>query len=176
MLSIFCSSASSSLRALLLCAVVAGPPQAANAQAASEKHGSNHQAFLAALDAADAAQRELQSGNAAAYKAVWSQSDEATLIGGFGGGIEKGWVRVSQRIDWVASQFSNGTNTIERLVTQSSEDLGYVVQIEHLRFQVPGQTKESTRDYRVTMMFRREATGWRLVHRHADSQMMKQAP
>jgi SnoaL-like domain len=176
MLSILCSSASSSLRAMLLCVVVAVLPLAANAQVAAEKLGANHQAFLAALDKADAAQRELQSGNAAAYKAIWSQSDEATLIGGFGGGVEKGWAKVSQRIDWVASQFSNGTNTIERLVTQSSGDFGYVIQVEHLRFQVPGQTKESTRDYRVTMIFRREAAGWRLVHRHADSQMMKQAP
>jgi ketosteroid isomerase-like protein len=176
MLSILCSSASSSPRAMRMCAIVAFLPLAAKAQVATEKLGATHQAFLAALDKADAAQRELQSGNAAPYKAIWSQSDEATLIGGFGGGVEKGWAKVSQRIDWVASQFSNGTNTIERLVTQSSGDLGYVIQVEHLRFQVPGQTKESTRDYRVTMIFRRETAGWRLIHRHADSQMMKQAP
>jgi ketosteroid isomerase-like protein len=137
---------------------------------------SDEQGFLAALTAADAAQRGLQSGNAAVYKAIWSRSDDATLIGGFGGGVEKGWERVSQRIDWVATQFTNGTNTIERLVTHSDGKLGYVVQIEHLRFQVPGQAKESTRDYRVTMLFQKEPEGWKLLHRHADSQMMKQAP
>jgi len=54
--------------------------------------------------------------------------------------------------------------------------VGYVVQMEHLRFQVPGQAKETTRDYRVTMIFRRQADGWRIVHRQADSQFVKKTP
>ena len=170
------SSHPATIFGLLLYAMLMCLPVAAVAQGTSGNTMTNDQAFLNALDAADAAQRELQSGNAAAYKAIWSQADDTTLIGGFGGGVEKGWAKVSQRIDWVASQFSNGTNTIERLVTRASGDLGYVVQVERIRFQVPGQTKESARDYRVTMVFRREADSWRLVHRHADSQMMKQAP
>jgi ketosteroid isomerase-like protein len=61
-------------------------------------------------------------------------------------------------------------------VTNVNGDLAYVVQLEHIRFHVPGQAKESTRDSRVTMVFRRESEGWRIVHRQADSQMMKQAP
>ena len=134
------------------------------------------QSLAAALATADAAQRELQNGNATPYKAIWSHSDDVTLIGGFGGGVEKGWANVSRRIDWVATQFSNGTNTIERLVTHSDGKLGYVVQIERIRFQVPGQANESSREYRVTMLFINEPGGWRLVHRHADSQMMTQAP
>jgi ketosteroid isomerase-like protein len=32
----------------------------------------------------------------------------------------------------------------------------------------------STRDYRVTVVFRRETDGWKLVHQQADSQMTKQ--
>ena len=124
----------------------------------------------------DAAQLELQQGNAAAYKALWSRRDDVTLVGGFGGAVEKGWECVSRRLDWAAAQFSKGTNTIERIITRADGTLGYIVQIEHIRFQVPGQNKEATRDYRVTMLFRREPEGWRIVHRHADSQMMKQAP
>lgn len=151
-------------------------PPVAGTQAVAGKQRSEDRSFLAALATADAAQRELQNGNTTTYKSIWSHSSEVTLIGGFGGGIEKGWTNVSQRIDWVAAQFSNGTNTIERLVTYSDGNLGYVVQIERIRFQVPGQANESTRDYRVTMLFIREPAGWRLVHRHADSQMMKQAP
>ena len=90
--------------------------------------------------------------------------------------VEMGWERVSQRLDWAAAQFSNGTNTIERLITHPNGQLAYVVQIEHIRFQVPGQLQESTRDYRVIMLFRRESAGWRIIHHHADSQLMKQAP
>ena len=69
-----------------------------------------------------------------------------------------------------------GTHAHQRIVVDVSGDLGYVVQMEQIRFYVPGQAKESTRDYRVTMVFRRESDGWRIVHRQADSQMMKQAP
>ena len=151
------------------------PPVVAT-DATSGSQGLEDRSFLAALVSADAAQHELQNGNATTYKSIWSHSSEVTLIGGFGGGVEKGWPNVSRRLDWAAAQFSNGTNTIERLVTHSDGKLGYVVQIERIRFQVPGQTNESTRDYRVTMLFIREPEGWRLVHRHADSQMMKQAP
>ena len=102
--------------------------------------------------------------------------DDVTVSGGFGGTIEKGWEAISRRLDWVGAQFSEGSNTIERLVANESGDLGYVVQIEHIRFKVPGQAEESKRDYRVAMVFRREAEGWRIVHRQADSQMAKQGP
>ncbi len=57
-----------------------------------------------------------------------------------------------------------------------SGDLAYVVQLEHIRYQLPHQAQEVNRDYRVTMVFRREAEGWRIVHRQADTQMAKQTP
>ncbi len=132
--------------------------------------------FQAMMAKVDTAQLELQNGRVEAFKALWSHADDVTLSGGFGGAIEKGWRNVSKRLDWVGGQFSKGTNTIERIVVNANSDLAYVVQIEHIRFHVPGQAKESARDYRVTMVFRRESEGWRIVHRHADSQMMKQAP
>ena len=132
--------------------------------------------FQAALVKVDAAQRELQNGRPEAFKALWSNADDVTLSGGFGGTIEKGWDQVGRRLDWVGTQFSNGTNTIERIVAKANGSIGYVIQIERVRFQVPGQTSQSTRDYRVTMLFRREPEGWRIVHRQADSQMTKAAP
>lgn len=151
-------------------------PLVAASQVIPEKPRTAEQEFLAALIVMDAAQLELQPGNAAAYKALWARTDDVTLVGGFGGMVEMGWERVSQRLDWAAAQFSNGTNTIERLITHPNGQLAYVVQIELIRFQVPGQLQESTRDYRVTMLFRRESAGWRIIHHHADSQLMKQAP
>ncbi|HSB29464.1 MAG TPA: nuclear transport factor 2 family protein [Pyrinomonadaceae bacterium] len=131
--------------------------------------------FKDMLRRVDAAQLELQNGRPAAYKSLWSHADDITLSGGFGGTIEKGWEKVSRRLDWVGTQFSKGSNTIERLVANESDDLGYVVQVEHIRYFVPGQTQESRRDYRVTMVFRRESGVWRIIHRQADSQMTKQS-
>ena len=136
------------------------------AQAAGEtKPGEDFRAMLAKVDVA---QLELQNGRPAAFKALWSHADDITLSGGFGGTIEKGWEQISRRLDWVGTQFSKGSNNIERLVANESGDLGYVVQVERLRFHVPGQAQESRRDYRVTMVFRRESEGWRIVHRQAD--------
>jgi ketosteroid isomerase-like protein len=135
-----------------------------------------HEDFQAMLAKVDAAQLELQNGRPAPFKALWSHADDITLSGGFGGAIEKGWEQVSRRLDWVGAQYSKGTHTHERIVSNAKGDLGYVVQMEHIRFHVPGQEKESTRDYRVTMVFRREPDGWRIVHRQADAQTTKQAP
>jgi ketosteroid isomerase-like protein len=132
--------------------------------------------FTAFLVKLDAAQLELQNGKPEAFKSLWSQSDDVTLSGGFGGTIEKGWTAVSQRLEWVGKQFSGGTNSIERLVTTSNKDIGYVIQLEHIKFKVPESGAEATRAYRVTMIFRKEKAGWRIVHRQADSQMTKQAP
>ena len=132
--------------------------------------------FEAFLARADAAQVELQNGKAEPYKAVWSHGDDVTLSGGFGGAVEKGWTAVSKRLDWAGANFSKGKNSIERLVSNHSGNLGYVVQLEHISFTAPETGKPATRDLRVTMVFRREKDGWRIVHRHADSQMAKQAP
>ncbi len=147
--------------------------QTSFAQKTPDKPHAEFQAFLVRVDAA---QLELQNGKVESFKSIWSHADDVTLSGGFGGTIEKGWANVGKRLDWVGQQFSNGTNTIERLVANVNGDLGHVVQLEHLRFKVPGQQIDTNRDYRVTMIFRREPGGWRIVHRQADSQLAKQAP
>jgi len=146
------------------------------AQNPSARRAQTGGGFKEMLARVDAAQLELQNGRPAAFKALWSRADDITLSGGFGGAIEKGWKQIDRRLDWVATQFSDGSNTIERLVANQSGDLGYVVQLEHIRFHAPGQVQESRRDYRVTMVFRREQEGWRIVHRQADSQMTKESP
>ena len=129
--------------------------------------------FLAKLDAA---QLELQNGKPQAFKAIWSRAHDVTLSGGFGGTVEKGWAAVSKRLEWVGANFAKGKNSIDRVVINQNGNLGYVVQIEHIEFVAPETGKNATRDYRVTMIFRRETKGWRLVHRQADSQFVKQAP
>jgi hypothetical protein len=141
----------------------------ANGQGTDPSAGFN--AFLAE---ADAAQVELQSGKSEKYKALWSHADNVSISGGFGGDVERGWTNVSKRLDWAATQFSQGKNTIERLIVYSNGDLAYVVQLEHIKFKVPATGADATRDFRVTMVFRREGGRWRIVHRHADGSTTKQ--
>jgi len=155
---------------IVMMATFGGPINAQN------KANKAEVAFAAFLAAVDSGQIALQNGKPEAFKSVWSRGDDITLSGGFGGTVEKGWTAVSKRLDWVAVSFSKGKNTIERIVTNQNGSLGYVVQLEHISFVVPETGKTATRDYRVTMIFRRETAGWRIVHRQADSQMTKQAP
>jgi hypothetical protein len=129
--------------------------------------------FEAMLARVDSAQLELQNGRAAAFKALWSRGPDITLSGGFGGRIEKGWDAIGPRLDWVATQFSNATHRHERVTSGVSGDLGYVVQLEQIRFVPPGKTDAVERGYRVTMIFRREAGEWKLLHRQADTNLTK---
>jgi ketosteroid isomerase-like protein len=153
-----------------------GVPFVATSQAQAARTGSPPAEFDAMLARVDGAQLELQNGSPQAFKSLWSRADDITLAGGFGGSVEKGWDQISRRLDWVGAQFSKGTHAHQRIVSGVSGDLGYVVQTEQIRFHVPGQASATMRDYRVTMLFRREAGGWRIIHRHADSQTAKQAP
>ena len=123
-------------------------------------------AFITKLEAAEL---EFAQGRPTLFKALWSHSDDVSICGAFGG-VESGWEKVASRLDWASSQFSEGTRSREEIRSAIGTDFAYLVQTEHIRFRVPGRTEESTLDLRVTMVFRREAAGWRIVHRHADSQ------
>jgi len=75
--------------------------------AIAQTPGSQPEDLSAALTKVDMAQTELVQGHPEPFKALWSHRDDVTLIGGLGGSIETGWDRVSQRLDWVASQYSH---------------------------------------------------------------------
>jgi ketosteroid isomerase-like protein len=128
--------------------------------------------FQAFLELVYEAQTELVQGRPEAFKALWSHGSDVTLFGGFGAG-EKGWDKVGPRQDWASAQFSEGSRSHQVLSTYVSGNLGYVIQIERIRFKVPGRSEESLLELRSTMIMRREQGGWRIVHRHADSQMTR---
>jgi len=128
--------------------------------------------FIAKLEAAE---HEFAQGRPAAFKALWSHSNDVSICGAFGG-VESGWDKVASRLDWASSQFSEGTRSREEIKSTVGAEFAYLVQIEHIRFRVPGRTEPSTLDLRVTMVFRRETDGWRIAHRHADSQASTQLP
>ena len=128
------------------------------------------QSFDALLKEVEAAQVQLVSGKPAAFKALWSHGDDVTLSGGLGGAIAKGWPDVSKRLDWVATQYVDGTRTHQEVARYVGQDLAYVVLRETIRFKSPDGGL-SVQELRVTQVFRREGGRWRIVHRHADSQV-----
>ncbi len=143
-----------------------------SSKALGEVAHSEWAAFIAKLEAAE---HEFAQGRPAAFKALWSHSDDVSICGAFGG-IESGWKNVAARLDWASSQFSEGTRTREEVRSAVGADFAYIVQTEHIRFRVPVRSEPLTLELRVTMVFRREADGWRIVHRHADSQKSTQLP
>jgi ketosteroid isomerase-like protein len=160
------------LQLIPIAAFAVGFGQVSSAQTKTGKISAEFVTFLTKLGTA---QVHLQNGKAEAFKGLWSLAHDITLFGGFGGNIEKGWSNVGKRLDWVGKQFSKGTNKIERLVTIQSRTIAYIIQLEHISFTVPEAGATATLAYRVTMIFRREKNGWRIIHRQADSNMTKQA-
>jgi ketosteroid isomerase-like protein len=49
-----------------------------------------------------------------------------------------------------------------------TDELAYVVEVEHLEAKVHGGREITPYALRVTMIFRPEEDAWKVVHRHAD--------
>ena len=123
----------------------------------------------AALDA-------IAKGRPDGYKALYSQAEDITLgnpFGGFGRGKEA----VYEQLERAASHYRDGETISFETVAQSiGPELAYTVEIERFRAKVGGQDDTSDLALRVTCVYRREADGWKLVHRHADPRVERQRP
>ena len=121
------------------------------------------------------AEEEFVQGRPAAFQSLWAQSEDATLCGGFGG-VERGWENVIARLTWVSTKYSDGKRTRREITSFVAPDFAYLVQLEVIEFRIPGTNEHSTHELRATMVFRREADGWKIMHRHADSQTVTNPP
>jgi ketosteroid isomerase-like protein len=125
-------------------------------------------AFIARIDAA---QDEFAHGRPGAFKALWSHTDDVTLIGGLGGVVERGWNKVGARLDWASSNYAEGDRSNQVVSRSVAGEVAYLVRKEIIEAKIGGAGAGRARqELRVTMVFRRGAEGWRIVHRHADSQ------
>jgi ketosteroid isomerase-like protein len=125
------------------------------------------------------AQTQFINGDPALWKQHTSRSDDATILGGFGGFGEKGWAAVGARYDWASSQYKAGdaTTKVEYISKVVEGDLAYTVAIERQTGARVATQGPAQRALRVTQIFRREGGGaWKLLHRHADPLVEKQTP
>ena len=123
--------------------------------------------FMARLEAAEV---EFAHGRPDDFKGLWSHGDDVTLCGGLGGATEVGWKNVATRLDWASSNYADGTRDRQEFNCQLFGDIAFLVQKEIIEARLCGGTERSRQELRVTMVFRRFGEGWRIIHRHADSQ------
>ena len=139
---------------------------------AEQSKGQTSSDWNAFMEKLEIAEVEFACGRPADFKALWSHTDDVTLFGALGGPIEKGWRNVAARLDWGSSNYSEGTRSRHEISRTVGPDFAYLVQKEIIEARIGGRTGErSKQELRVTMVFRRESDGWRVLHRHADTQI-----
>ena len=113
------------------------------------------------------AERALHNGDLTPRLSTWSHHDPVTL---FGAGVpwRSGWADVRPVFDWLAATFASCDDyEFELLAADAEGDLAYTVGVERYRATTAsGASVENT--LRVTHVYRREADGWKIVHRHGD--------
>jgi len=134
----------------------------------------SEQSFRDALAEEEAAERALYNGDAEPYKALWSHTDQVTLLGAFGP-CKTGWAELSRTFDWVAHRYQGGTVTEEYQAVIETADLAYTVALERGRVALDGGPERS-QTIRVTQIYQRQDRRWRLVHRHGDFAPIDQSP
>src|SRR5688572_30171990 len=107
-------------------------------------------------------------GDAEPMRRLFSKRDEVTLANPLGPPA-RGRVEVEQAMVRAASNFRDGQDLrFERLAAHETADLAYIFEIERVRMRIAGSDELTPVALRVTSVFRREADGWRVDHRHAD--------
>ena len=102
-------------------------------------------------------------------KRLYSHSDDATLANPLGPPA-RGWQAVEAVIDAAAASLRDGEPTgFERISEYETDDMAYILEIERSTAKFGGAEEPSSVALRVTTIFRREETGWKVVHRHADA-------
>jgi len=85
-----------------------------------------------------------------------------------GGEPRRGFDASEQAVEALAEYFRGGGEAeLQVFESYTSGDLVVLVAVERQHGEVGGLPDQDW-SLRVTLVFRREGTGWRLVHRHAD--------
>ena len=120
-----------------------------------------------------AAERALHDGDAGPRLAMWSQHEPVTLFGAWFSNA--GREDVSRTFDVLASGFSDcKAYDVDIIAAGASGDLAYTVAYEHTTASIQGVPRTYT--LRVTQIYRREGSEWKLVHRHGDELSQGQEP
>ena len=112
--------------------------------------------------------KEFYKGDMEPYKRLCSVSQDVSLLGAFGG-VSVGPEEVIGHLTSRAGFFKAGHNLkFENLVTFSTHDVGYIVEVERFEAKVGGTDETIKVALRATTIFRREDGEWKVAHRIGD--------
>lgn len=111
---------------------------------------------------------DFMKGDPEPVKELFSHREDVTLANPLGPPAH-GWDEVAATIEHAASQFRDGrlvgVEIVEKRVTS---EFAYTLWLEHAEGKVGGREDVAPAILRVTMIYRPEEGGWKVVHRHAD--------
>jgi ketosteroid isomerase-like protein len=131
------------------------------------------QGKIADMEIADLVRRTAEAasafirGDMDRYLTLITHAEDYTLMAPFGGAPTRGFDSSSERLAELRRYFRGGTADLELVETYASGDMAVLVLIERQRGEVAGLPEQDW-SLRVTQVYRRDGSAWRLVHRHAD--------
>ena len=117
------------------------------------------QQFYAALN-------RMASGDSGAMAGIWSHSATVTTMHPIGG-REVGWDAVRASFEQVAQIASAGKVELQDQLIRVTGDVAYEMGVEQGQLTLGGHQADI--EHRVTNIYQRQASGWKLVHHHTDT-------
>ena len=114
-----------------------------------------------------AANAALMRGDTRQYRALIPHTEDYTLMSPFGGTPTRGSDMTDERWEASGRFFRNGTFEQEVVQSYHSDDMVVLAIIERCHVEAGGLPAQEW-PLRVTLVYRREGSEWRLAHRHAD--------
>jgi ketosteroid isomerase-like protein len=111
-------------------------------------------------------------GDMQRFLSLVSHSEDYLLLSPFGGPPRRGFDTSPARLAELSRYFRGGSGTVDVVQTLPSARMVVLAMIARLRGTV-GELPEQDWPLRITQVYRREAAGWRVVHRHADMLLHK---
>jgi ketosteroid isomerase-like protein len=123
--------------------------------------------LVALFERASDAHSALIGGEVSRYFQMVAPAPDLLLMTPVGGFTQRSGPYSPGEVAEMKGFFRGGTATAELLAAHRSGDLAVLVMVERARALI-ADFPEQDWALRVTLVFRREADGWRLAHRHAD--------
>ena len=121
-----------------------------------------------AIEASHRALGAIIRGDVEPFLALYSDADDITIGNPFGPfAVGRDGTRAAG--SRAASNYGDGEIVgFDLIATHATGDLACVVEVERFSVRLAGAPELASVALRVTSLYRNEADGWRLVHRHAD--------